>query len=256
MVDEKNMRQRAEAVAVHETGRDLETSLRRPDGRVALIAEVKRASPSKGELVKGEFKPASMAATYQDSGASAISVLTDERYFRGSLHDLEDVRKVVQVPVLRKDFIVDPYQVYEARAAGADAVLLIVAALDDAQLRDLYALATEQTLTPLVEVHDEREAERAVRLGARVIGVNNRDLHSFVTDLRTTERCARCINSSVEDHVLVSESGIFTPQDVGRVAVMGACAVLVGESIITSGSIAEQVKTLSNVMRAKPSTEE
>ncbi|MCS6848093.1 MAG: indole-3-glycerol phosphate synthase TrpC [Anaerolineae bacterium] len=232
--------------------RDFATALRRADGLVALIAEIKRASPSKGELAQGEFQPAALARTYVANGASAISVLTDERFFKGSLDHLRQARAVVDVPLLRKDFILDPYQLYEARAAGADAVLLIVAALDDGELRDLFALACELGMTPLVEVHDERETDRALAIGARVIGVNNRDLRTFVTDIETTARCAArlandCVNA--DGYTLISESGIFTAGDVARVAAMGAHAVLVGESIITSGDVAAQVRALSQVSR-------
>ena len=253
LVDAAAMRSRAEAI--NAPARDVAACLVRQDGRVALIAEVKRASPSKGDLVKGEFSPVALALSYQANGASAISVLTDERFFKGSLDDLVNVRRVVNVPVLRKDFVIDPYQVYEARAAGADAVLLIVAALDDAVLAGLHALARDLTLTPLVEVHNELEAERALKLGARLVGVNNRDLHTFVTDLNTTARCAEVLLNPSPRPIVVSESGIFTPQHVQAVTAMGASAVLVGESIITSGAIAAQVRDLSSVLRAKSSPE-
>lgn len=235
---------RRAAEAMPRNARDFADALRRADGRVALIAEVKRASPSKGDLVKGDFDPVALAQAYARNGAAAISVLTDERFFRGDLAHLTAVRAAVDVPVLRKDFIVDAYQLYEARAAGADAALLIVAALDDAALGDLHALARELALAPLVEVHDPAEAERAMRIGAQVIGVNNRDLRTFKVDIETTAACARAIDAA---RTLVSESGIFTPADVARVAAMGARAVLVGESIITSGDIAGQVRALSSV---------
>ena len=245
--------------------RDFAAALRRPDGRVALIAEVKRASPSKGDLVKGHFDPVGLAQTYEANGASAISVLTDEQFFKGALDHLTQVKRHVQSPVLRKDFVVDPYQLYEARAAGADAALLIVAALDDALLRDLHALALELRLTPLVEVHDEAEVDRAMRAGAHVIGVNNRDLRTFVTDIDTTRRCSRVIGNwslvnaqpatttnqlPITNHqLLISESGIFTPEHVATVAGYGASAVLVGESIITSDDIGGQVRALSSIAR-------
>jgi indole-3-glycerol phosphate synthase len=248
LISASMMRERAEATRT--PTRDFAASLLRQDGHVALIAEVKRASPSKGDLVRGEFKPVDLALNYEANGASAISVLTDERFFKGTLEYLVGVRQAVHVPVLRKDFVVDPYQVYEARAAGADAVLLIVAALDDAELADLHTLACSLTLTPLVEVHHEAEAERALKLGAQVIGVNNRDLHTFKTDLNTTAQCARILLTHTPQPTLVSESGIFTSQHVQAVATMGASAVLVGESIITSGAIATQVRDLSGVLRA------
>lgn len=232
--------------------RNFAAALRRVDGRVALIAEIKRASPSKGDLARGEFQPEALARTYAANGASAISVLTDERFFKGSLEHLRRVRAVVDVPLLRKDFILDPYQLYEACAAGADAALLIAAALDDVALRDLFTLACELGLTPLVEVHDERETDRALAIGARVIGVNNRDLRTFVTDIETTARCAARLardRANADGYTLVSESGIFTTDDVARVAAMGAHAILVGESIITSDDVAAQVRALSGVSR-------
>lgn len=236
---------RRAAEATPAAPRSFARALRRADGQVALIAEIKRASPSRGDLVKSSFDPVALGQAYARNGAAAISVLTDERFFKGDLTHLSAVRAAVDVPVLRKDFIVDAYQLYEARAAGADAALLIVAALDDAALRDLHTLARELALTPLVEVHDPAEADRAMRIGAQVIGVNNRDLRTFKVDIETTAACARAIDAAAR--VLVSESGIFTPADVARVAAMGARAVLVGESIITSGDVAGQVRALSSV---------
>ena len=228
--------------------------LRNQQGRVALIAEVKRASPSKGDLVKGEFRPVEIAQQYAAHGAAAISVLTDEPYFKGALHYLTQVKQAVEIPTLRKDFIVDAYQLYEARAAGADAALLIVSALDDALMRDLFQLTQTLSLTALVEVHDEAETERALALGATLIGVNNRNLHTFVTDLQTTARCARILATTPDPNkqrLLVSESGIFTSAQVSEVIDMGAGAILVGESIITSGDISAQVARLSNVSVAQ-----
>ncbi len=230
--------------------RDFGAALRREDGRVALIAEVKRASPSRGLLARGAWRPAELARVYEANGASCVSVLTDARFFQGGLEDLVAVRAAIGLPVLRKDFTVHPYQVYEARAAGADAVLLIVAALDDAELGALQALAQELGLTALVETHNEAEVDRALAAGARVIGVNNRDLRTFEMDLDTTRRCVAALR--VGGHLpgaatLVSESGIFTPAHVAAVAAMGARAVLVGESIITSGDIPAQTRALAGV---------
>ncbi len=245
----REMRRLAEAQPA--PARDFAGALHRADGNVALIAEVKRASPSKGDLVKGVFDPAALATIYESNGAACISVLTDENYFKGSLDHLHVVKRTVKIPVLRKDFIVDTYQLYEARAAGADAALLIVAALDDATLRDLHALACELTLTPLVEVHAAAEAERAVRAGASVIGVNNRDLRTFSVDIETTRACAERLEHgkwrSDVSQSLISESGIFTPADVAQVAGMGANAILVGESIITAGDLPAQVQALASV---------
>lgn len=224
--------------------RDFGAALTCADGRVALIAEVKRASPSRGLLARGAWRPAELARTYEANGAACVSVLTDTRFFQGGLEDLILVRAAIGLPVLRKDFIVHPCQVYEARAAGADAVLLIVAALGDAELLELHSLALDLGLTALVETHDEAEVDRALAAGARVIGVNNRDLRTFEMDLDTTRRCAGALRGAA---TLVSESGIFTPAHVAAVAAMGARAVLVGESIITSGDIPAQTRALSGV---------
>ncbi len=215
---------------------------------VALIAEIKCASPSKGVFAPQPFDPLHWARVYDANGAAAISVLTDEAFFKGAPAHLQDVRRVTERPLLRKDFVIDAYQVYEARAWGADAVLLIVAALDEVQLADLHALAQSLGLAPLVEVHDPHEVERALRVGARVIGVNNRDLRTFRTDLATTARCAAALRG-VSGITLVSESGIFTAEDVARVATFGAHAVLVGEALITAADPAAQVRALARVRR-------
>jgi indole-3-glycerol phosphate synthase len=212
---------------------------------VALIAEIKRASPSKGVFIHDGFDPVAIGRQYAQDGASAISVLTDERFFHGHLDFMRETRAAVPVPVLRKDFVVDAYQIYEARAAGADAILLIVSALDDASLRDFYGLSTELGMTALVEVHDESETERAMAIGAQVIGVNNRNLRTFSTDIQVTGRCARLVGAAT----LISESGLYTPDDVARVADMGAHAILVGESIIVSPDRTAQVRALAHVKR-------
>ncbi|MBI1258113.1 MAG: indole-3-glycerol phosphate synthase TrpC [Chloroflexi bacterium] len=212
---------------------------------VALIAEVKHASPSKGVLIEN-FDPVGLATTYALNGAAAISVLTDEKFFMGSLFDLKAVRAAVSVPVLRKDFIIDPYQVYEARAAGADATLLIVAALEDTQLADLHALVTELGMAALVEVHNEAELERALKIGATLIGVNNRDLKTFREDLGTTGRVAQRLPENV---TLVAESAIRGVADVRKMAELGAHAVLVGEGLVKAANIAEQVRLFSSQAR-------
>jgi indole-3-glycerol phosphate synthase len=214
---------------------------------VSLIAEVKHASPSKGVLIE-DFDPVALGTTYADNGAAAISVLTDERFFMGSLDHLRAVRAAVNVPVLRKDFIIDPYQVYEARAAGADAALLIVAALEDSQLADLHALITELGMAALVEVHNEAELERALRIDARLIGVNNRDLKTFHEDLGTTGRVASLVPPDV---TLVAESAIRSVADVRTMGELGAHAVLVGEGLVKAGNIAEQVRLFSSQSREK-----
>ena len=210
-------------------------------GPVAVIAEVKRASPSRGRIAGPDFDPAAVAGEYAAGGAAAISVLTDKKFFQGDEATLRAVRAAVSVPVLRKDFVLDPYQVYETRAMGADAMLLIVRALERNEFRDLLALAIETGLTVLVETHNEREVETAVDAGAMVIGINNRDLDTFVVDLAVTERLAPLIPS---DRIVVSESGISSADDVARVRDAGARAVLVGESLVTSGDVAGKVREL------------
>jgi indole-3-glycerol phosphate synthase len=243
---------RQQAESMHTPPRAFAAALSRADDKVALIAEIKRASPSKGELVKGVFQPVQLACLYESNGAAAISVLTDERFFKGSLDYLVQVRQAVQLPVLRKDFVVDPYQLYEARAVGADAVLLIVAALDAPTLVDLYQLAHSLSLATLVEVHNETEMEQALNMGARVIGINNRDLRTFVTDLQTTARCAALTSGAGNSApILVSESGVFTPADAARVAACGVQAILVGESLITAADTAAQVRALAQVSRPR-----
>lgn len=210
---------------------DFAGALARPGMR--LIAEVKGASPSKGVLIE-PFEPEAIAADYLAAGADAISVLTDERFFKGSLDHLRAVKALSLAgatprPVLRKDFLLDRYQVAEARAAGADAVLLIVAMLSDEALRDLHAAAREWGMAALVEVHDEAEAERAAAAGAALVGINNRDLHSFRVDLAATERLAPLLPDGV---TIVGESGIGTADDVRRLAAAGVDAILVGESLV------------------------
>lgn len=225
--------------------RDFAAALRRPEC-ATLIAEVKKASPSKGVLIE-HFEPVAIARTYAEHGAAAISVLTDMRFFQGSLKYLEAIRAAEGAPpLLRKDFLLDPYQVYEARVYGADAVLLIVAALDDALLVSLLALTHELGMQALVEVHDEAELDRALAAGARIVGVNNRNLHTFVTALETTERIARRL-PAVERPLLVSESGIFSSADVARVREWGADAVLVGEALVTAPDMAAKVREIAGV---------
>jgi indole-3-glycerol phosphate synthase len=194
----------------------------------AVIAELKRRSPSRGEI-RPDFDPVACARDFAAGGAAALSVLTDSRYFGGRLEYLTQVRAAVSLPLLRKDFVIDPYQVDEARTAGADAVLLIVSALAGGALRELLAHARERGLDALVEVHDERELEAALTAGADLVGVNNRDLRSFVTDLTVTERLAPRVPPGV---LLVAESGIAGPADVARLARAGARAFLVGESLM------------------------
>jgi indole-3-glycerol phosphate synthase len=209
--------------------RDGAAALRRPG--LSLVAEVKRSSPSKGTLADIP-DPAALARAYEAGGAAAISVLTEGRRFGGRLADLEAVRAAVSVPVLRKDFVVADYQVWEARAAGADLVLLIVAALRDDELAALVALTRELGMTPLVEVHDPAEAGRAVAAGADVVGVNARDLRTLDVDPATFARVAPHLPPHV---VTVAESGVAGPEDAGRYAGQGADAVLVGEALVRDG---------------------
>lgn len=213
--------------------RGFAAALRR-EGEVRLLAEVKRRSPSAGEIRPGA-DAAEVALAYQSAGAAALSVLTDERYFGGSLDALRQVRRAVELPLLRKDFVVDALQIWEARGAGADAVLLIVRILEDAELRDLLALAGELGLDALVEAHDAAEVERALSAGATLLGVNNRDLQTFHTDLGLSLTLAPGIDESV---TFVAESGIRGPEDVLRLGEAGAHAILVGESLMRQPDVA------------------
>lgn len=221
--------------------RDPMPLLRAPGSSV--IAEVKRRSPSKGDLAE-ITDPAALAQAYAAGGAAAISVLTEERRFGGSLDDLRAVRAAVDVPLLRKDFVVDGYQVLEARAAGADLVLLIVAALDDDDLRRLHDQARELGLTVLVEVHDETETERVVALGAELVGVNARNLKTLEVDQDVFARLSPLVP---DDRVKVAESGIFGPVDVKRHVGEGARAVLVGEALVRDGDPEAAVRAMTGI---------
>ena len=221
--------------------RDPMPSFRSPGSSV--IAEVKRRSPSKGDLAE-IADPAVLARQYAAGGAAAISVLTEERRFGGSLDDLRAVRAAVDVPLLRKDFVVDAYQVLEARAAGADLVLLILAALDDDLLRGLHDQARELGMTVLVEVHDEPETARAVELGAELVGVNARNLKTLDVDPDTFGRLAPLVP---DDRLLVAESGISSPVDVKRYVAEGAHAVLVGEALVKDGDPEGAVRAMTGI---------
>lgn len=210
--------------------------------RVKLIAEVKKASPSKG-IIRPGFNPVEIAQTYATNGASAISVLTEARYFRGNINHLRDIRKALgnkRLPLLRKDFIHDPYQVYESRAYGADGLLLIVAILTPEKLEELFGLSHELGMDCLVEVHDEAELEIALRSQARVIGINNRDLRTFTVDLTTTKR----LRPLIPDRIVVSESGIKNRDDMEKLRKWHVDAVLIGESLISAPNIAAKMKEL------------
>ena len=204
-----------------------------PADRVKIIAEVKRASPSRGDLASIP-DPALQAARYEQGGASAISVLTEGRKFKGSLADLEAVKSRVRLPVLRKDFIATPYQILEARASGADLVLLIVAALEQPLLRELHSLVTELGMTPLVETHSREELERAADLGARLIGVNARDLSTFELD---RDLFGSLVERFPADAVKIAESAVLSPSDVAHYRAAGADVVLVGEALVTNDPI-------------------
>jgi len=214
-------------------------------GNIALIAEVKKASPSAG-VICPDFDPVRIAREYEAAGASCLSVLTDEKFFQGSLDYLRQIREAVKLPLLRKDFIIDERQILEAIEWGADAILLIVAILDDRRLRDFQSLAHAAGLAALVEVHDEAELDRALAAGARLIGVNNRNLKTFKVDLGTTERLAAKLRSAAagREALLVAESGIHTRADVERLQRCGAGAILVGESLVRGGDIAAKVRSL------------
>lgn len=222
---------------------DFAAALRQPG--VCLIAEVKRASPSKG-LLCHDFDPGALARTYAENGAAAISVLTDARFFQGSLEHLVQVKETLAsigkpLPVLRKDFIFDPYQVWEARVAGADAILLIVAVLGDKALRSLLTLTWRLGMEALVEVHNQQELARALTAGARIIGINNRDLRTFTVDLAVTERLRPLVPPDI---LVVGESGIHTPDDVARLVAVGVDAILVGEAFVRAkpGQRGEKVR--------------
>jgi indole-3-glycerol phosphate synthase len=217
-----------------------------PAGRqgdsLRLITEVKKASPSRG-LLRQDFDPLALARSYAEAGAAAVSVLTDERHFQGSLDHLASIRSALPdgPPLLRKDFLFDHYQLYEARAHGADAVLLITAVLESALLTDLIALATALDMDALVEVHDEPELERALTASARLVGINNRDLRTFDVDLATTERLRPLMPPEV---TVVAESGVSTRADIQRLEALGVHAVLIGEALVTAPDPAAKVREL------------
>ncbi|MFC2051025.1 indole-3-glycerol phosphate synthase TrpC [Chloroflexota bacterium] len=209
---------------------------------IRLIAEVKKASPSRG-IIRPDFDPVDIALTYADNGASAISVLTENRYFQGNLNHLTDIRKAMhdKLPLMRKDFIFDPYQIYESRAYGADSLLLIVAILKPAKLKELLQLGHELHMSCLVETHNEAEVEIALKSGAKIIGINNRDLTNFRVDIAITERLRPLIPP---DRIVVSESGIKERKDIERLRQSGINAAIVGESLMSAPDIAAKMREL------------
>jgi indole-3-glycerol phosphate synthase len=220
--------------------RDFADALRYPRrGNIALIAEVKKASPSAG-VIRPDFDPVRIAKDYEAAGASCLSVLTDERFFQGSLKFLQQIRDAVQLPILRKDFIIHERQILESIEAGADAILLIVAILNDEDLRRFHGVARSAGLAVLVEVHDEAEMRRALAAEAEIIGINNRDLKTFTVDLATTEKLA----TMAKGRILLAESGINTRADVQRLESCGAQAILVGESLMRAAAIEAKVEDL------------
>lgn len=225
-------------VASREPGRFAEAISKQ--GRLCLIAEVKKASPSRGVL-RPDFDPAAIARKYAESRASAISVLTDSKYFQGDASHLKQAKQASGLPALRKDFTIDEYQIWESAAIGADALLLIVAALSEKQLRDYLRTASDLGLDSLVEIHDRQQLAMALDAGARIIGINNRDLRTFKTDVGITLQLAKEIPAG---HIIVSESGIHTREDALNVRRAGANAILVGEALMTSGDVSGKIREL------------
>ena len=227
-----------ERIAGQKPALDLASALK--GDHIRLIAEVKKASPSRG-LLSRSLNPAELAKTYAEGGAAAISVLTEANYFMGSIEHLAAIKEVVGLPLLRKDFIFDPYQVYESRAYGADALLLIAAILSQAQLNELLLLSHSLGLRCLVEVHNEGEVEKAVLSEAEILGINNRDLNTFTVDITTTHQLRPLIP---RERIVVSESGIKSRNDIEKLGKWGVDAVLVGEALVTAGNVLVKMKEL------------
>ena len=228
--------------ALARTDRDFAQAIKRIDGRLPkVIAEIKKASPSKG-IIRNNFEPVKIARSYENAGASAISVLTDEKFFQGNLEYLKTCREAVSLPILRKDFIIDMFQVFESRAAGADAVLLIAAVLDANKLRKFRLAAESLGMASLVEVHNEQELCKAVESGASIIGINNRNLQTFEVDIETTLKLAPAVPPNT---ILVSESGISGKEELHKLAEAGVDAVLIGEALMRSDDPGLALKELT-----------
>lgn len=233
----------AEKAAKNDTGRSFRkalTSLPRP----AVIAEVKKASPSNG-IISEDFRPAEQAVAYQKAGAAAVSCLTEEYYFKGSAEYFKAVRKAIDLPMIRKDFIIDPYQLYEAKSMGADAVLLIAAILSEEQMREYRIIAESLGMDVLAESHDEKELEAVIAAGCSIFGINNRNLKTFEVSLENTKRLAKLVP---DGGILVSESGIKTAEDMKFLADLGADAVLIGETLMRSGSVESSMRELRRLL--------
>ena len=228
-----------ERILKRPVAKSFSAALRR-DTNIRIIAEIKKASPSLG-IIRKDFRPVEIAQIYEAGGAAAISVLTDEKFFQGSLSYLTEVKRTVSLPALRKDFIIDRYQIYEARAAGADAILLIAALLSGEEMQDYLALSGELGMESLVEVHSEEELKKVLQTNAHIIGVNNRDLATFVTDMTTTLRLRQMIP---DGKIVVSESGIKTRGDVETLLKAGVGAILVGEVMMKSQDISAKLREL------------
>lgn len=210
--------------------------------QIAIIAEIKKASPSKG-LLRPDFQPAQIAQSYENNGAACLSVLTDKHFFQGANDYLQQVHVTSALPILRKDFIIDPYQIYEARAIGADCILLIVAALDDVQLHDFIELTTHLSMDVLVEVHNQVELERALQFNFRLVGINNRNLHTFNTDLETT---LNLLPQIPKKRIVISESGIYTSQDIALLSNAGISTFLIGEAFMKASDPGVALANLFN----------
>lgn len=237
------VRSAAEKAALTDTGRSFKTALTSLPSP-AIIAEVKKASPSKG-IISEDFRPAEQAAAYQKAGAAAVSCLTEEYYFKGSAEYFKAVRKVIDIPMIRKDFIIDPYQIYEAKTMGADAILLIAAILSTEQMREYREIAKSLKMDVLAESHNETELTSVIDAGCTIFGINNRNLKDFSVTLETTKRLAGLVP---EGGVLVSESGISTAEDMKFLADCGANAVLIGETLMRSVSVEASVKELRRLL--------